>query len=117
MSRRTFFKTDFRKHFIISWPQAVVLLFIAGTIIFRPVLDPWRIAAGGLRVVLVAVGIGVKLHYERAPGQPRQRKMNNRARGRTPVNRPRCAQPSKLLFARAVTGLKTPVYPARLNAR
>lgn len=55
-----------RKNFILSWPQAVGFLFIAGTIIFRPEFDPWRIAVGGLIVVLVAVGIGVKLHYERS---------------------------------------------------
>ncbi|TDF92460.1 MULTISPECIES: hypothetical protein [Arthrobacter] len=54
-----------RKNFILSWPQAVGFLFIAGTIIFRPEFDPWRIAVGGLLVILVAVGIGVKLHYER----------------------------------------------------
>lgn len=33
-----------RRYFIISWPQAVGLLFIAGTIIFRPVLRPIRSA-------------------------------------------------------------------------
>jgi hypothetical protein len=54
-----------RKNFILSWPQAVGFLFIAGTIIFRPEFDPWRIAVGALIVVLVAVGIGVKLFYER----------------------------------------------------
>lgn len=55
-----------RRNFILSWSQAVRFLVIPGTIIFRPEFDPWRTAAGGLIVVLVAVGIGVKLHHERS---------------------------------------------------
>jgi len=54
-----------RKNFIVSWSQAVVLLLIAGTILFHPVFDPWRIAWGTLLVVFVAAGVGIKLANRR----------------------------------------------------
>ena len=57
-----------RRNFMISWPQAVVLLVIAGTILFRPEFNPWRIAVGCLLVVLVAIGVGLRMHYGRNGG-------------------------------------------------
>ena len=56
-----------RKNLIMSWPQIVVLLLIAGNILITPAPGPWRFVAGGLLVVLVLLGIFYKVRAQQSP--------------------------------------------------
>ena len=53
------------KNLMMTWPQIVVLLFIAATIIAVPDPGAGRSVLAGSLVVIVAVGIAFKLHSRR----------------------------------------------------
>ncbi len=56
------------KNLIMSWPQIVVLLLIAGSILVNPTPGPWPSIAGGLLILLVVLGIFYKVRSERRVG-------------------------------------------------
>lgn len=56
-----------RKNLIMSWPQIIVLLLIAGSILITPAPGPWPFVAGGLLAVLVLLGIFYKVRAQQSP--------------------------------------------------
>jgi hypothetical protein len=70
-----------RKNLIMSWPQIVMLLIIAGNIVATPDPGNWRFVVGGLLVAIVLLGI---IYRVRSQNSQSSAKMTETRASRSP---------------------------------